>query len=345
MHFVHSIRLLGCASYSPPTVARAGIGLVPRVKAAEPERARLRAQQGPNRLARTKDSRRHRLQTLLRPGTGALRWYDWNSPAERLAGRCVRCSVCCGSVESILAKALGQDVSQLAAAEKRDLLSRLLGRLAHEVRNPLSSLDIHVQLLEEDLTSLAPQMREQLAPRLEIIHGELHRLEGIVQRFLRLAGPAGVDLELVEIPRILTHVCELLRPEAAARDIEIAARVDDSLPPVMADPVRLTQALLNLLINAIQAVERKGRVEVNVALTDGVVCVAVNDDGPGIPPEKLAAIFEPYYTTKSEGSGLGLWIAQQIATAHGGSLQAQNGPAGGAVLTMRLPLKREGASG
>jgi len=86
-------------------------------------------------------------------------------------------------------------------------------------------------------------------------------------------------------------------------------------------------------------------VEVNVALTDGVVCVAVNDDGPGIPPEKLAAIFEPYYTTKSEGSGLGLWIAQQIATAHGGSLQAQNGPAGGAVLTMRLPLKREGASG
>ena len=94
-------------------------------------------------------------------------------------------------MESILAKALGQDASQLAAAEKRVLLARLLGRLAHEVRNPLSSLDIHVQLLEEDLASLAPQMREQLTPRLEIIHGELHRLEGIVERFLHLAGPAG----------------------------------------------------------------------------------------------------------------------------------------------------------
>lgn len=242
-------------------------------------------------------------------------------------------------MESILAKALGQDVSQLAAAEKRDLLSRLLGRLAHEVRNPLSSLDIHVQLLEEDLASLAPQMREQLGPRLEIIHGELHRLEGIVERFLRLAGPAGVDLEPVEIPRILTHVCELLRPEAAAREIEVAARVDDALPPVMADPVRLTQALLNLVINAIQAVERKGRVEVNAALADRVVCVAVIDNGPGIPPEKLASIFDPYFTTKAEGSGLGLWIAQQIVTAHGGSLQAQNGPAGGAVLTMCLPLR------
>ena len=102
--------------------------------------------------------------------------------AGRLAGRISSGSLCCWPVESILAKALGQDASQLAAAEKRDLLARLLGRLAHEVRNPLSSLDIHVQLLEEDLASLAPQMREQLNPRLEIIRGELHRLEGIVER-------------------------------------------------------------------------------------------------------------------------------------------------------------------
>jgi two-component system sensor histidine kinase HydH len=247
-------------------------------------------------------------------------------------------------VESILAKALGQDVSQLAAAEKRDLLSRLLGRLAHEVRNPLSSLDIHVQLLEEDLASLAPQIREQLTPRLEIIHGELHRLEGIVERFLRLAGPAGVDLEPVEIPRTLTHVCELLRPEAAAREIDISTQVTGSLPRVMADPVRLTQALLNLAINAIQAVERKGRIEVSAAVADGMVCVIVSDNGPGIPPEKLASIFDPYFTTKAEGSGLGLWIAQQIVTAHGGVLTAHNGPTGGAVLTMRLPLSPDAAA-
>ena len=242
-------------------------------------------------------------------------------------------------MESILAQALGQDASQLAAAEKRDLLGRLLGRLAHEVRNPLSSLDIHVQLLEEDLGSLAPQMREQLTPRLEIIHGELHRLEGIVERFLRLAGPAGVDLEPVEMRKILNHVCELLRPEAAARDIEISSQVEDSLPRVMADPVRLTQALLNVVINAIQAVDRKGRVEVSVGVAVGQVSVAVSDNGPGIPPEKLASIFDPYFTTKTEGSGLGLWIAQQIVTAHGGSLQARNRASGGAVVTMQLPLR------
>ena len=263
----------------------------------------------------------------------------------RLAGRESWGSLCCKPVESILAQALGQDVSQLAAAEKRALLARLLGRLAHEVRNPLSSLDIHVQLLEEDLAALTPQLRDQLTPRLEIIHGELHRLEGIVERFLRLAGPAGVDLEPVEMRKILTHVCELLRPEAAARDIEISSHVEDSLPPVMADPVRLTQALLNVVINAIQAVERKGRVEVSASVADGRVSVVVSDNGPGIPPEKLASIFDPYFTTKTEGSGLGLWIAQQIVTAHGGNLEARNGASGGAVVTMQLPLKQVEGSG
>src|SRR5574339_1076652 len=98
-------------------------------------------------------------------------------------------------MERILAKALGQDVTQLAAAEKQLLLARLLARLAHEIRNPLSSLDIHVQLLEEDLAQLSPGDRDRLAGRFEIIHGELHRLENLVRQFLRLAGPSALDLE------------------------------------------------------------------------------------------------------------------------------------------------------
>jgi two-component system sensor histidine kinase HydH len=133
-------------------------------------------------------------------------------------------------VESILAKALGHDPSQAAVAEKRDLLERLLARLAHEIRNPLSSLDIHVQLLEEDLGGLVPAMRGQLAPRLEIIRGELHRLESIVDQFLRLAGPSALDVEPVDLSKIVNHVCELLRPEAAAREIEVATQVENALP-------------------------------------------------------------------------------------------------------------------
>jgi signal transduction histidine kinase len=248
-------------------------------------------------------------------------------------------------VESILAKALGHEPGQLAVAEKRDLLERLLARLAHEIRNPLSSLDIHVQLLEEDLSVLAPQMRGQLNPRLEIIRGELHRLESLVSHFLRLAGPSELELEPVDIAKIVNHVCELLRPEAAARHIEVITRITEGLPSPAADPVRLTQALMNLVINAMQAVERQGRIDVTAELVEAAILVKVTDTGPGIPQEKLPSIFDPYFTTKPEGNGLGLWIAQQILTAHGGSIQAWNGPAAGAVFAMVLPLHREQVSG
>jgi len=138
---------------------------------------------------------------------------------------------------------------------------------------------------------------------------------------------------------IIAHVCALLRPEAAAREIEIIRRIGETLPIITADPVRLTQALMNLVINAMQAVSREGQIEVRAAANADAVQLTVHDNGPGIPPEKLAAIFDPYFTTKPEGSGLGLWIAQQIVTAHNGSLKAQNDPDGGAVFTMLLPLK------
>jgi signal transduction histidine kinase len=242
-------------------------------------------------------------------------------------------------VENTLESALGQETATSREAEKRDLLARLLARLAHEIRNPLSSLDIHVQLLEEDLSAITPQLRELITPRLEIIHGELHRLESIVSNFLRLAGPSALDLEPVELAKLVSHVCELLRPEAGARAIAIDAQMPESLPVMLADPVRLTQALLNLVINAMQAVERNGRIQLTVTLLDGMVSLAVRDSGPGIPAEKLKSIFDPYFTTKAEGNGLGLWIAQQIVTAHGGRLKAENAPERGAVFTMLLPLK------
>ena len=244
-------------------------------------------------------------------------------------------------METILAKALGQDLTQSAVEEKRDLLERLLARLAHEIRNPLSSLDVHVQLLEEDLTSLAPDMRNQLNPRLGIIRGELHRLESIVSQFLRLAGPSALDLEPVEVAKVITHVCELLRPEAASRRIEISAQIQRGLPQIQADSVRLTQALVNLVINAIQAIERNGRIEVTAGHSDDALAIAVLDNGPGIPLQTLASMFDPFFTTKTEGHGLGLWIAQQIVTAHGGRIIPQNRPEGGAALTIHLPLARK----
>jgi two-component system sensor histidine kinase HydH len=246
-------------------------------------------------------------------------------------------------VEKLLATALGQDLTKLATQEKQLLLSRLLARLAHEIRNPLSSLDIHMQLLEEDLAQATQQVRERAAGRFEIIHGELFRLENIVKHFLSLAGPSSLDLQPVEVAKIIGHVCELLRPEAALRDIEITVKLPDILPSVRADPGQLMQALINLAINAIQAVERNGRVEM-IARTDEsgeILSVEVRDTGPGIPLERQSAIFEPFFTTKAEGSGLGLWIVQQIIIAHGGLVEVSNAPNGGAVFTVHLPVRKK----
>jgi signal transduction histidine kinase len=244
-------------------------------------------------------------------------------------------------MDRILDRAFGQDAEYLATEEKQRLLSRLLGRLAHEIRNPLSSLNIHFQLLAEDLTAPVAPDRAQVGSRLEIIQGELHRLENIVKHFLRLARPTDLDLAPARIGRIASHVCELLRPEADAQGTKLTLRIRESLPVMMADADHLTQALINLMVNALQAVGKGGSVQVEVSCgeRDNEVVVEIRDTGPGIPPDEFGAVFEPYYTTKEEGSGLGLWIARQIAFAHRGTLRAHNLPEGGAAFVLRLPVK------
>ena len=250
-------------------------------------------------------------------------------------------------MEKTFADAPGSDGTQVAAQEKQLLLSRLLARLAHEIRNPLSSLAIHVQLLEEDVARAAAPLQAQAAGRFEVIRAELERLENLMRQFLSLAAPSSLDLKTVELAQVVRYVCDLLGPEATARGIELAVTLPESLPPLTADPAQLKQALVNLMINAIQAVERGGRIAVGARHDPGagVLAVDVTDNGPGVPGEKRAAIFEPFFTTKSDGSGLGLWIVQQIATAHGGVVTVGDRPDGGAVFTLQLPLRQDGPHG
>ena len=231
-------------------------------------------------------------------------------------------------------------MSKAAVQEKQLLLSRLLARLAHEIRNPLSSLDIHVQLLEEDVARAAPDIREGLAGRFTVIRSELERLDSLVKQFLSLAGRSATNPQPVDVAKVANHVGALLKPEATARGIEIVVRLAEPLPLLRADPVQFTQALLNLVLNAIQAVGRNGRVEITAALdeTQTLMRVAVRDSGPGVPEDKQALIFEPFYTTKEDGSGLGLWIVQQIVLAHGGAVTVANAAEGGALFTLQLPL-------
>lgn len=243
-------------------------------------------------------------------------------------------------MKNLLAQALGPDEARFAVEEKRELLARLLSRLAHEIRNPLSSLDIHVQLLAEDLAALPEPVREAAAGRVEILRGEIHRLDGIIRQFIRLAGHSELDRKPTDLRQILKHVRALLEPEAAQRNIRLRLDPLGALPVLQADPGQLTQVFVNLVVNAIQAVARDGTVSLRAAVVpeEGCVSISVEDTGPGISATRLTAVFEPYFTTKESGTGLGLWIVQQIVSAHGGSVRAGNRAEGGARFEVRLPL-------
>ena len=243
------------------------------------------------------------------------------------------------SMDQLLATALGHEVSPTAALEQRDLLLlRLVGRLAHEIRNPLSSLHIHVQLLEEDLGEVFPEARERFSDRLEIVHDEIHRLEKVVKQFIRLASPSELNFAPVDIRALFNRLSELLAPEASKRGIEIATSVAEDVPPMRADADQLMQALINLVINALQAIERDGRVDLIASRAADSLQIEVRDTGPGLPPDRLGSIFDPYFTTKAEGTGIGLWITHQIAAAHGGTVRAGNLKPSGAIFTLRFPL-------
>ncbi len=241
-------------------------------------------------------------------------------------------------MESLFVDALGRDISKSTTLERQELWSRLLGRLAHEIRNPLSALHIHVQLLEEDVAQSAPANRSAFARRFEIIHGELSRLESIVKQFVSLSGPTALNVELLDVARLTENVCALLQPEAASRRVTLINECD--AVSLRGDSVQLTQALVNLVINAIQSMEGGGTVTVRgrTEPADSRAVIEVRDTGPGVEPSRQTAIFEPFYTTKADGSGLGLWIVQQIVTAHRGTIRVANTEPVGAVFIVELPL-------
>ena len=240
-----------------------------------------------------------------------------------------------------------KDVSDLKRAEreiwqveKMSALGRLAASVAHEVGNPLGAIDIQLQLLQEDVAALGEAVSEKSVRRLHIARTEMRRLEGIVQNFLRFSRPPTLHLLKVSPNDLLTRVVDLVTPEAREQGIDLAADLGTSLPPVLIDENQLSQALLNVIINAFQAVSSNARVLLYTKTESGSVIFEVADNGCGIATEDMEHIFEYYYTTKDEGTGLGLSIAQRIVHHHGGTLELESQVGEGTTVAMRLPAVR-----
>ncbi len=229
---------------------------------------------------------------------------------------------------------------ELARRERLAALGEMAAGLAHEIRNPLGGIQLFACLLARDL---ADRPRE-LALVQKIAKG-VRSLEALVSDILAFAGQAAPRFQTVHLPRLLDETLELARAAfekhgATVHAVFPAGERADGME-IEADPSQLQQALLNLLQNAAEAVPGGGHVDV-VVRTEGAdrVCIVVQDDGGGIPPELLGHIFNPFFTTKDRGTGLGLAIVHRIVEAHSGSIRAANRETGGAVFTVSLPRRR-----
>jgi PAS domain S-box-containing protein len=240
-----------------------------------------------------------------------------------------------------------RDVSELKRmewevfqAEKMSALGRLAASVAHEVRNPLSAIDIQMQLMSEDIGGLEDALRDRLDRRLNVARAEMKRLDRIVHNFLRFSRTPKLRLQPVGINEVVRHVFELVTPEAREQGVQLHLDLGEPLPTVEGDDSQLGQAILNMIVNAFQAIEDGGSVRATTRFDEGSahVCLALTDSGTGIPEQEIDRIFEFYYTTKDEGTGLGLSIAQRIAYQHGGFIEVESRESEGSTFRLNLPV-------
>jgi len=225
--------------------------------------------------------------------------------------------------------------SLISYSAKLTALGRLTSGVAHEVKNPLNAMMIHLELLKEKLE--APP--EEVQQSLEVIGSEIRRLDRVVQGFLRFIRPEELSLKLLDVNVLLKDVVALLETEWQKEGIRFAFHFDPTLPLVAADEELVRQAFLNILLNACQAMPNGGKVSI---LTEGeewdFVKVSIADSGVGIPPEDIDKIFHLYYTTKSGGSGIGLSLVYRVVQMHDGLIEVLSEVGRGTTMIVRLPV-------
>jgi signal transduction histidine kinase len=222
-----------------------------------------------------------------------------------------------------------QETERLAAS------GELAAGVAHEIRNPLAAI-VNATTLLHDPEALTRDEREYT---LGAIRTEARRLNRILSDFLLFARPREPQRRAADIGEVVDRVAMLLRDDAArAARITLDVDVDRSLPRFVFDPDQLTQVLWNVALNGVEAMDGQGRLSLRVNHVDGEVVIAVSDTGRGIPPDERPRIFEPFYSRKQGGSGLGLTIAQHIVAAHGGRIDLDSTPGAGTRFRIALPL-------
>lgn len=221
--------------------------------------------------------------------------------------------------------------------ERLAALQLLAAGVAHELGNPLNSLTIHLQLLERRLRKLPVDARGPLLHPVEVAREEIRRLDSIVTQFLHAIRPSPLRRTPRDLNSLVRDAAEFLRPELKSRNIRLHLDLAHGLPLLELDEDQLKQAFYNIIKNAGEAMPQGGRLRIATGAEAGWVNITFADTGGGMSQETMARIFEPYFTTKKSGTGLGLMITQRIVRAHGGEVVLESDPGRGLRITIRLP--------
>ena len=223
-------------------------------------------------------------------------------------------------------------------SERVAALTMLAASVAHELGNPLNSLNIHLQLLERKVKKDAPpELAAGMLESLDVTRSEIKRLNFIIEKFLGAVRPTRPQLEDININQLATEAVTFLAPEVEDRKITVTLQLEDSTPRVSVDPDQFKQVFYNLIRNSAQAIGSGGNINIATAFDDYNVVVSFSDNGHGIPAEQVGKVFEPYFTTKKAGSGLGLLIVHRIIREHGGQIEFESKVDEGTTVKIFIP--------
>jgi signal transduction histidine kinase len=222
-------------------------------------------------------------------------------------------------------------------SERFNALTLLAAGVAHEIGNPLNSLHIHLQLMERKVRKLDGKLKQELQEAIAISRAEITRLDSIVTQFLQAIRPSKPILHLENVNSIVEEALRFFAPEIADRDIVVEPELRPDLPLIELDRDQIKQALYNVIKNSFEAMKRRGILRIRTDMDGTHVSMSFADTGGGMSAESLSRVFEPYFTTKTSGSGLGLLIVRRIVREHGGEMAIESNEGKGLTLTIRLP--------
>jgi len=230
---------------------------------------------------------------------------------------------------------LQDSFEQIKRADRLSAIGQLAASLAHEIRNPLAAIDGAANLIE------SPQTPDETRKgSLAVIHKEIQRLNRLLTNLLDFARPRKPEFQVLEPSRLIDSIINLTGHSAEQKGISLRKDVPKPVPSFECDPEQMKQVVLNLAINAVQAMTGPGEVVLSAHQLDSSVAISVRDQGPGIDEENMERIFNPFFTTKEAGTGLGLSVVYQIVTQHGGIVKTERNPNGGMTFSVVIPMRQ-----